>query len=98
MRKALITGVIIAGLGLSGAACGTSGESAPDPGQAAVKKLPPQMEPGAPGDENGNGQLDSSETPDNPDALPPQMQPGAPGDENGNGQLDSSETPDNPDA
>ncbi|MEV0698441.1 DUF4232 domain-containing protein [Saccharopolyspora sp. NPDC050389] len=30
-------------------------------------QLPTQVPPGSPGDTNGNGQLDSSETPDNPD-------------------------------
>lgn len=61
---------------------------------AAATPVPP----GGPGDVNGNGLLDSSETPDNPDLPGTQVPPGSPGDLNGNGQLDSSETPDNPDA
>ncbi|MBN9737958.1 MULTISPECIES: hypothetical protein [unclassified Pseudonocardia] len=69
------------------------------PGVALAESPVP---PGSPGDSNGNGILDSSEQPDNPDLLPERLGspvlPGSPGDTNGNGLLDSSERPDNPDA
>ncbi|MBW0102704.1 hypothetical protein [Pseudonocardia sp. KRD291] len=68
---------------------------------AAVAGAETPVPPGGPGDVNGNGVLDSSERPDNPDLLPPRpgspVPPGSPGDVNGNGLLDSSERPDNPD-
>ena len=67
----------------------------------AVASAETPVPPGSPGDANGNGLLDSSERPDNPDLLPPRpgspVPPGSPGDTNDNGILDSSERPDNPD-
>lgn len=67
----------------------------------AVASAETPVPPGSVGDVNGNGVLDSSERPDNPDVAPPRLgspvPPGSPGDENGNGLLDSSERPDNPD-
>lgn len=70
-------------------------------GGAAVASADTPVPPGSPGDVNGNGVLDSSEQPDDPDLLPERpgspVLPGSPGDVNGNGLLDSSERPDNPD-
>ncbi|MBP2369701.1 hypothetical protein [Pseudonocardia parietis] len=67
----------------------------------AVASAATPVPPGSAGDTNGNGLLDSSERPDNPDLVPPRLgspvPPGSPGDTNGNGLLDSSERPDNPD-
>lgn len=98
MRKAVLAGSLLAGLIFTGSA-----------GIAAAETPVP---PGSPGDENGNGILDTSERPDNPDvgtvsapaaARPPvgnetPVPPGSPGDEDGDGILDTTEQPDNPDA
>ena len=56
--------MVFAGSGLASADSeAASSYPATAVGAAAASPVPP----GSPGDANGNGQLDSSETPDNPD-------------------------------
>ena len=115
MRKTVLASSLIAGLifsGSVGVAAADSVDTLASSAAAADAPRPPKgnetaVPPGSPGDEDGDGILDTTVQPDNPDTLsaadaprPPKgnetaVPPGSPGDEDGDGILDTTVQPDN---